>query len=108
MHSSFKLFPILFAVLAALFAYWYPNVFSDFKLDFIPKQQSHSTPITIQQAEPTASILTADMSVSRQVIKKVFAVETAEVSSLDVQGFGDKVDELVSVLRAQEPSFVVR
>lgn len=83
MHSSFKLFPILFAVLAALFAYWYPDVFSDFKLDFIPKQQSHSTPIT-QQVEPSASTLTADMSVSRQVIKKVFAVETAEVSLLDV------------------------
>lgn len=81
MHSSLKLFPIVFAVLAALFAYWYPDVFSDFKLDFIANQQTHSTPI-IQQT--SATILTADMSVSRQVIKKVFAVETAEVSLLDV------------------------
>lgn len=77
MHSSLKLFPIVLAILAALFAYRYPDIFSDSKFDFIPKQQS--TP-TARQVESSASTLTADMSVSRQVIKKVLAVETSEVS----------------------------
>lgn len=77
MHSSFKLIPIVFAVLAAIFVYQYSIIFSNSKFDFVPKlQHPIATP-----AEPSTSIFTADMSVSRQVIKKVFAVETSEVIS---------------------------
>ena len=79
MHLSLKLLPTLLAILTALLAYYYSII------DFRPNRILNQLQFT--SVETTAPIkqqsaLTTDMSASRQVIKKVFAVETPEVCTV--------------------------